>query len=114
MSDNNRQGILSLTIKDKAVLYAAYMPFLDNGGIFVPTNKRYRIGDEVFMLLTLMDEPAKIPIAGRVVWITPPGAQGNRQAGVGVQFSEQDATANAKIEIHLGGALSSERQTHTM
>lgn len=114
MSDNNRQGILSLTIKDKAVLYAAYMPFLDNGGIFVPTNKRYSIGDEVFMLLTLMDEPEKIPIAGRVVWITPPGAQGNRQAGVGVQFFEQDATANAKIEIHLGGALSSERQTHTM
>lgn len=114
MSDNNRQGILSLTIKDKAVLYAAYMPFLDNGGIFVPTNKRYSIGDEVFMLLTLMDEPEKIPIAGRVVWITPPGAQGNRQAGVGVQFSEQDATANAKIEIHLGGAVSSERQTHTM
>ncbi|MDG1065560.1 MAG: PilZ domain-containing protein [Luminiphilus sp.] len=114
MSDTNRQGILSLTIKDKAVLYAAYMPFLDNGGIFVPTNKRYSIGDEVFMLLTLMDEPEKIPIAGRVVWITPAGAQGNRQAGVGVQFSEQDATANAKIEVHLGGALNSERQTHTM
>ena len=114
MSDTNRQGILSLTIKDKAVLYAAYMPFLDNGGIFVPTNKRYSIGDEVFMLLTLMDEPEKIPIAGRVVWITPAGAQGNRQVGVGVQFSEQDATANAKIEVHLGGALTSERQTHTM
>ena len=114
MSDTNRQGILSLTIKDKAVLNAAYMPFLDNGGIFVPTNKRYSIGDEVFMLLTLMDEPEKIPIAGRVVWITPAGAQGNRQAGVGVQFSEQDATANAKIEVHLGGALTSERQTHTM
>ena len=114
MSDSNRQGILSLTIKDKAVLYAAYMPFLDNGGIFVPANKRYSIGDEVFMLLTLMDEPEKIPIAGRVVWITPVGAQGNRQAGVGVQFSEQDATANAKIELHLGGALNSERQTHTM
>ena len=114
MSDTNRQGILSLTIKDKAVMYAAYMPFLDNGGIFVPTNKRYSIGDEVFMLLTLMDEPEKIPIAGRVVWITPAGAQGNRQAGVGVQFSEQDATANAKIEVHLGGALTYERQTHTM
>ena len=66
------------------------------------------------MLLTLMDEPEKIPIAGRVVWITPVGAQGNRQAGVGVQFSEQDATANAKIELHLGGALNSERQTHTL
>lgn len=114
MSEGTRQGILSLTIKDKAVLYAAYMPFLQNGGLFVPTNKTYRLGDEVFMLLTLMDEPEKIPIAGRVVWITPPGAQGNRQAGIGVQFSEQDAAANAKIENHLGGALNSERATHTL
>ena len=114
MSEGTRQGILSLTIRDKAVLYAAYMPFLQNGGLFVPTDKHYGIGDEVFMLLTLMDEPEKIPIAGRVVWITPAGAQGNRKAGIGVQFSEQDAAANAKIENHLGGALNSERQTHTM
>ena len=114
MSEGNRQGILSLTIKDKAVLYAAYMPFLENGGLFVPTTKSYSIGDEVFMLLTLMDDPEKIPIAGRVVWVTPSGAQGNRQAGVGVQFSSQDVSANAKIENHLGGALNSERPTHTM
>lgn len=114
MSEGTRQGILSLTIKDKAVLYAAYMPFLQNGGLFVPTNKQYRIGDEVFMLLSLMDEPEKIPIAGHVVWITPMGSQGNRQAGIGVQFSEQDAAANAKIENHLGGALKSDRATHTL
>jgi len=114
MSEGTRQGILSLTIKDKAVLYAAYMPFLQNGGLFVPTSKEYSIGDDIFMLLTLMEEPEKIPIAGRVVWITPAGAQGNRQAGIGVQFSEQDAAANAKIENHLGGALNSERHTQTM
>ena len=110
----NRQGILSLTIKDKAVLYSAYMPFLTNGGLFVPTNKSYRIGDEVFMLLTLMDEPEKIPIAGKVVGVTPRGAQGNRTAGIGVQFSEQDAAANAKIENHLAGSLGSDRPTHTL
>jgi type IV pilus assembly protein PilZ len=111
---NSRNGILSLTIKDKAVLYSAYMPFLNNGGLFVPTNKAYDIGDEVFMLLTLMDEPEKIPIAGKVVWVTPRGAQGNRTAGIGVQFSEQDAEANAKIENHLAGSLTSDRPTHTM
>ena len=114
MSEGTRQGILSLTIKDKAVLYAAYMPFLQNGGLFVPTSKEYSIGDDIFILLTLMEESEKIPIAGRVVWITPAGAQGNRQAGIGVQFSEQDAAANAKIENHLGGTLNSERHTHTM
>ena len=111
---NSRNGILSLTIKDKAVLYSAYMPFLTNGGLFVPTNKAYALGDEVFMLLTLMDEPEKIPIAGKVVWVTPREAQGNRTAGIGVQFSEQDAAANAKIENHLAGSLGSDRPTHTM
>ena len=109
-----RSGILSLTIKDKAVLYSAYMPYLENGGLFVPTNKPYKVGDEVFMLLNLMDEAEKIPIAGKVVWITPKGAQGNRTAGIGVQFSDQDATANAKIENHLAGSLSPDRPTHTM
>ncbi|WP_116364156.1 PilZ domain-containing protein [Parahaliea mediterranea] len=113
-AQNSRNGILSLTIKDRAVLYSAYMPFLTHGGLFVPTNKTYQVGDEVFMLLTLMDEPEKIPIAGKVVWVTPRGAQGNRTAGIGVQFSEQDAAANAKIENHLAGSLNSDRPTHTM
>ena len=94
-SSNSRNGILSLTIKNKAVLYSAYMPYLHNGGLFVPTNKAYSVGDEVFMLLSLMDEGEKIPIAGKVVWVTPRGAQGNRTAGIGVQFSEQDTAANA-------------------
>lgn len=109
-----RNGILSLTIKDKAVLYAAYMPFVKNGGLFIPTGKSYRLGDEVFMLLNLMDEPEKIPVAGKVVWVTPKGAQGNRAAGIGVQFSDQDSTAVNKIETYLAGSLDSDRPTHTM
>ena len=109
-----KPGLLTLTIKDKAALYLAYMPFVINGGLFIPTNSEYGLGDEVFMLLTLMDEVEKIPIAGKVVWVTPRGAQGNRTAGIGVQFSEQDAAANAKIENHLAGSLSSDRPTHTM
>tara|TARA_E500000178_G_C16394751_1_gene475983 strand:- start:143 stop:487 length:345 start_codon:yes stop_codon:yes gene_type:complete len=114
MSDEVKQGVLSLTIKDRAVLYAAYMPFIQNGGLFVPTNKQYGLGDQVFILLSLMGEAEKIPITGQVVWITPKGAQGNRQAGIGVQFSEQDFAAATKIEEHLGSALSSDRPTHTM
>ena len=107
-------GILSLTIKDKAILYSAYMPFIKNGGLFIPTNKDYKLGDEVFLLLNLMDEPDKIPVAGKVIWITPKGAQGNRQAGVGVQFSDQDDTARRTIENYLAGSLESDRPTHTM
>ena len=80
MNPGGRNGILSLTIKDKSVLYAAYMPFIKNGGLFIPTSKQYQLGDEVFMLLKLMDEPEKIPVAGKVVWVTPKGAQGNKVA----------------------------------
>ncbi len=109
-----RNGILSLTIKDKNVLYAAYMPFVKNGGMFIPTNKTYKLGDEVFMLLSLMDEAEKIPVAGKVVWVTPRGAQGNRAAGIGVQFSDQDNTAINKIETYLAGMLGSDKPTHTM
>ena len=110
-----KQRILSLTIKDKSALYAAYMPFVKNGGLFIPTTKPYQLGDEVFMLLTLMDDKEKMPVAGRIVWVTPKGAQGNRTSGIGVQFSELDkGQTRKKIENQLAAALKSERQTHTM
>lgn len=111
-----RQGILSLSIKDKTALYQSYMPFLKNGGLFVPTNKHYEIGDEVFILLTLMEDNERIPIAGKVVWITPTGSQGNRLAGIGVQFGAgaDGEAARSKIETHLAGMAASERPTHTM
>lgn len=109
-------GILSLTIKDKSALYNAYMPFLKGGGLFVPTTKRYVLGDEVFILLSLMDEPDRLPVAGKVAWLTPPGAQGNRASGIGVQFNEssEGEAARTKIETILAGILSQERPTHTM
>jgi type IV pilus assembly protein PilZ len=109
-----RNGILSLTIKDKSVLYAAYMPFIKNGGLFIPTNKSYKLGDEVFMLLSLMDEPEKIPLAGKVAWLTPKGAQGNRIAGIGVQINDPDNIVQRKIETYLAGSLESDRVTYTM
>ena len=110
----SRHGILSLTIKDKAVLYAAYMPFIKNGGLFIPTVKQYQTGNEVFMLLNLMDETEKIPIAGTVVWVTPKRTQGNRASGIGVQFNDEDNVARTKIENYLGGLLNSDKPTHTM
>jgi len=110
-----RQGILSLTIKDKAALYAAYMPFIKNGGLFIPTNKAYNLGDEVFMLLTLMEDSERLPVAGKIIWITPMGAQGNKTAGIGVQFGVQDnGQTRSKIETYLAGAMKSDRMTHTM
>lgn len=111
-----RPGVLSLSIKEKSALFAAYMPFVKGGGIFIPTNKNYKMGEEVFMLLTLMGDPVKIPVSGKVVWVTPTGALGGRTQGVGVQFAanESGKVANNKIEGLLGGSLKSSRPTHTM
>ncbi len=112
---SEQQRILSFVIKDKTALYAAFMPFVKNGGLFIPTSKRYQLGDEIFLLLRLMDEPERIPVAGKVVWVTPAGAEGNRAVGVGIQFSDQDkGVARRKIEDYLAGMLASERPTHTM
>jgi len=110
-----KPGLLTLTIKDKSALYLAYMPFVLNGGLFIPTSSSYNLGDEVFMLLNLMDDGEKIPVAGRVIWMTPRGAQGKRTAGIGVQFSDQDnGDTQKKIDNYLAGALGGEKPTHTM
>ena len=111
----NKPGVLSLAIKEKSALYAAYMPYVKGGGLFIPTNKSFKIGEEVFMLLSLVDDPIKLKVVGKVVWLTPV-AQANRPQGIGVQFSEKDGGIEVKnkIEAILGGALKANRATHTM
>ena len=111
-----RPSVLSLPIKEKAALYAAYMPFITNGGIFVPTNKPYKVGDEIYLILTLMDDPAKYPIAGKIAWVTPAAANNGKAQGIGVQFSFDESGQRAKLRIEelLGSALGSSRATHTL
>lgn len=108
-------GVVSLTIKERSGLYAAYMPYLNGGGIFFPTPRQYHLGDEVLMLLTLPEDPTHYPVAGTVVWITPDGTQGKMQ-GVGIQFNGEESgiAARKKIENLLGGTMTSTRPTHTM
>ena len=110
-----KPGVLSLAIKEKVALYAAYMPYVKGGGLFIPTNKPFKIGEEVFMLLSLIDDPMKLKVVGHVVWVTP-AAQAGRPQGVGVQFSDKDGGIEAKNKIEglLGSALKSSRATHTM
>src|SRR3954454_3651943 len=110
-----RPSVLSLPIKEKAALYAAYMPFLKNGGIFVPTNKPYKVGDEIYLILTLMDGPTKYPTAGKIAWIPPAGASSGKAQGIGVHFSADEGgqRVKARIEELLGAALKSSRATHT-
>ena len=102
-------------IKDRTALYLAYMPFITNGGLFIPTTSSYQLGDEVFMLLGLMEKEENIPIASQVIWVTPKNAQGRRAAGIGVQFSGQDeGNTQRRIENYLAQGSGSDAPTHTL
>jgi len=117
-SDSNgkeRSSVISIAIKDKQALYMSYMPYVKDGGLFVPTKKDYDLGDELFLLVKVIDEPDQLQISGKVVWISPPGALGNRPRGVGVQFIGDTARkAAGLIENRLGATISLTRSTHTM
>lgn len=111
----SRPSVMSLSIKEKAALYAAYMRFVDGGGLFIPTTRPAHLGDDIYAIVSLMDEPNKVPIPGKVCWITPAGVPG-RQQGIGVQFARNEAGEEARrvIEGMLSGALKSTRPTHTI
>ena len=93
-----KKGILSLNIQGAAELHQAYMPFITNGGLFVKTTKSFVVGDDVFMILTL-DQDERMPITGKVIWLTPKGSQGGRSQGIGVQFNDDSDMEVIKTKI---------------
>lgn len=111
-----RPGVFSLVIRSKAALYAAWIPLLRNGGLFVPSNREHRLGEEVIVLLSLLDDPSKISLQGHVAWINPAHATGNRPQGIGIQLSENEPGKEfkKKVEGLLASALQSSRPTHTI
>lgn len=111
-----RPGVIQLSIKEKAALYAAYIPLFADGGIFIPSLRDYRLGDDVYVLLTLPDDPQRYPVAGKVAWITPAKVSGSRTRGVGIRFpaDEKSRLLKIKIEEILGASLGSERPTQTL
>ena len=111
-----RPSVIQLAIKEKAALYAAYIPMFAEGGIFIPSTREYRLGDDVYVLITLPDDAQRYPIAGKVAWITPARSVGNRTQGIGIRFpkDEKSAQLKTKIEQILGTALGSDRPTQTI
>jgi type IV pilus assembly protein PilZ len=112
----NRPGVFTLTIRSKAALYAAWMPLLRGGGIFLPSSRSHALGEDVLILLSLLDDPNKIPLQGNVAWINPAHGAGNRPQGIGVQLHDTEVgrVLRKKVEDLLAGALQSSRPTHTI
>lgn len=111
-----RPSVIQLAIKEKSALYAAYIPVFSTGGMFIPTQRDYRLGDAVYVLISLPDDPQRYPVAGKVAWVTPVKASHNRTPGVGVVFpnDEKSRVLKFKIEEILGAHLSSDRVTQTI
>ncbi len=111
-----RPSVIQLAIKEKAALYAAYIPLFSEGGIFIPTAREYKLGDDIYVLLSLPDDPQRYPVAGKVAWVTPAKAAGNRTQGVGIQFPKDEKSKLLKIKIEeiLGTQVGSDRPTQTI
>ena len=111
-----RPSVVQLAIKEKAALYAAYIPLFKEGGLFIPTARDYKLGDDVYVLLTLPDDVQRYPVAGKVAWVTPARAACSRTQGVGVQFPADDKSKLLKLKIEeiLGAHLASDRPTQTI
>ena len=115
-ASTTRPSVVQLAIKEKGALYAAYIPLFTEGGMFIPTTRDYQLGEDIYVLLTLPEDTQRYPIAGRVAWVTPARAAGNRTQGVGIQFptDEKSRQLKARIEEILGSHLASERPTQTI
>ena len=111
-----RPSVIQLAIKERAALYAAYIPLFSEGGIFIPTSREYKLGDDIYVLLSLPEDPQRYPVAGKVAWVTPPKAAGSRTQGVGILFpkDEKSKALKLKIEEILGANMASDRPTQTM
>ena len=111
-----RPSVIQLAIKEKAALYAAYISSFTEGGIFIPSAKDYKLGDDVYVLITLPEDTQRYPIAGKVAWITPAKAAGNRTQGIGIRFPTDDKSKLLKVKIEqlLGAHLGSDRPTQTI
>jgi type IV pilus assembly protein PilZ len=111
-----RPSVIQLVFREKGALYAAYIPLLTDGGLFVPTAREYRLGEDIYLLLSLPDDPQRYPVAGKVAWITPSNASGGRTQGVGVRFPADEKTRGLKLRIEeiLGTSISSSKPTQTL
>lgn len=111
-----RPSVIQLVFREKGALYAAYIPLFAEGGLFVPTNREYKLGEDIYLLLSLPDDPQRYPVAGKIGWVTPANASGGRTQGVGVRFPTDEKTRLLKVKIEeiLGTSISSAKPTQTI
>ena len=111
-----RSSVIQLAIKERTALHQAYIALFATGGIFVPSTRDWRLGDDLYVLLTLPDDPQRYPVAGKVAWITPARAPGGRTQGVGIRFPDDEKARQLRVKIEqlVGSYKGTDRATQTV
>lgn len=111
-----RPTVLQLRMDTPLDLYQAYISVFSEGGLFVQTHRDYQMGDELYGLLTLPQDPKRHPFIGHVAWITPANSPTGRPQGVGLRFSAdaRGAILKSTIETALGSLLGGQRTNDTV
>src|SRR3990167_7656401 len=95
-------NILNYDINDPLELNLSYMPFIKDGGLFIPTNESYSLEDIITVDLKLPGKTDRLHIEGKIIWITPKNALHHVASGIGIQFVGTAAqTVRSQIEAHL-------------
>ena len=107
-------GLLQANISDRATLQASYMPFVQGGGLFVSSKQKVQMGEEIFVLATLPEQSQKIPLTGKVIWISYKQS-GIKPQGFAIQLSgEKGNYYRMEAEKYLAGSMSSDHPSFTM
>ena len=107
-------GLIHVHIPDRATLQASYMHFVQDGGLFIPSRESVTLGEEIFVLATLPEQTLKIPLTGKVIWISRKQA-GIKPQGFAIQLSgELGIYYKTEAEKILAGSMSSDRSNFTM
>lgn len=110
--------MMQLRLESKPIIYASYMSFLEFGGVFMPSNDKFKMGEEVLLVLELVGPASteKLFIKTKVCWINANPSGSGRPKGVGLAFGSDESGLKAKklFEAVLAGLLHNERPTYTM
>lgn len=107
-------GLLQVNITDRAMLQASYMPYINGGALFISTKQPVKMGEEVFVLATLPNQSQKIPLTGKVVWISYKQT-GMKPQGFAIQLAgEKGIYYKNEAEKLLAGSMSADLPSFTM
>ena len=107
--------MLALQLKDPNLLYNCYMPFLEHGGLFVPTDDVFSLGEDILLAVEIADYPKRfLPTKVRLdqsgAHFSPPP---QRRRPCILRTRKLPAGKNL-IEAELGPRLRSDRTTFTL